>query len=415
MAAKKKAFEVLAIIPARGGSKSIPRKNAQLFAGYPLLAYSVAAALQSKLVTRTLISTDDEEMAQLGRDFGAEAPFLRPTEFAQDSSTDMSLFRHALKWLADEEGYKPDMVVQLRPTSPLRPPGLVDRAVETLLKHPKADSARGVIASGQNPYKMWSVTAEGSMEPLLKAKGIAEPYNAPRQKLPSTYWQTGHVDAIRTSTILKKNSLSGESIWPVMIDSRYAVDIDTLNDWRRGEWLARSGELDLVWPGKPRRPYPKQVKLLVMDFDGVITDNRVWTDETGKEAVMANRSDGLGLEHLQKSGVDIFVISMESNPTVARRCEKLGIGYKKGIENKAAALKELLAERQISAEHTLFLGNDTNDLQCLPLVGCFVAVADSHPEVLRQADQQLSLPGGYGAVRELCDLIITINSQKEDE
>lgn len=415
MSAKKKSSEVLAIIPARGGSKSIPRKNAQLFAGYPLLAYSVAAALQSKNVTRTIITTDDEEMARMGRELGAEAPFLRPAEFAHDNSVDMTLFTHALKWLADEEGYKPDVVVQLRPTSPLRPPDLVDRAVEILLKHPKADSVRGVIPSGQNPYKMWSVTADGPMQSLLKAKGIDEPYNAPRQKLPSTYWQTGHVDAIRTSTILKKRSLTGETIWPVIIDPRYAVDIDTMNDWRRGEWLARSGELDMVWPGKPRRPYPKRVKLLVMDFDGVVTDNRVLTDQDGKEAVMSNRSDSMGLDLLQKSGVLAFVISKETNPVVAARCKKLGIGCKQGIDDKATAFKELLAERGVAAEQVVFVGNDTNDLPCFPLAGCAVAVADSHPSVLREADQQLSLPGGYGAVRELCDLIMTINSQKEDE
>lgn len=414
MSAKKKT-EVLAIIPARGGSKSIPRKNAQLFAGYPLLAYSVAAALQADSVTRVIISTDDEEMAQMARDLGAEAPFLRPGELAQDNTLDLPVFQHALKWLAKEEGYKPDVVVHLRPTSPLRPADLVDRAVKTLLSHAKADSVRGVVPSGQNPYKMWSVSTQGSMEPLLKAKGITEPYNAPRQKLPSTFWQTGHVDAIRAGTILKKNSMTGDAIWPVVIDPRYAVDIDTMNDWRRGELLAASGELEMVWPGKARRPFLKEVKMLVMDFDGVLTDNRVWTDETGKEAVMANRSDGLGLEMLQKSGVEVFVISMENNPTVARRCEKLGIGYKKGIENKGPALQELLAERKIAPEHIVFVGNDTNDLPCFSLVGCAVAVADSHPAVLRHADVLLTKPGGHGAVRELCDLIMAINSQRKNE
>jgi N-acylneuraminate cytidylyltransferase len=417
MAAKKKSHpaEILAIVPARGGSKSIPRKNAQLFAGYPLLAYSVAAGLRAQHVTRTIISTDDEEMAQLARQFGAEAPFLRPAEFAQDNSTDMSLFTHALDWLAKNEGYKPDIVVQLRPTSPLRQPGLVDRAIETLLQHPKADSARGVIPSGQNPYKMWSIGAEGELQPLLKAKGLTEPYNAPRQKLPPTYWQTGHIDAIRTSTILKKHSLTGEEIWPVLIDPRYAVDIDTLNDWRRGEWLARSGELDIVWPGPARRPYPRRVELLVMDFDGVLTDNRVWTDQNGAESVTSNRSDSMGLELLQASGVPAFVISKETNPVVAERCKKIGIGYKQGIDDKASAFKALLAERGVPAERTVFAGNDVNDLPCFPLAGCAVAVADSHPDVLRQADQQLSLPGGHGAVRELCDLIMAINSKKEDE
>ncbi len=407
---------MLVIIPARGGSKSIPRKNAQLFAGYPLLAFSVAAGLRAKGVTRVIISTDDEAMAETARKLGAEAPFLRPTELAQDDTLDLPVFQHALKWLAEEESYRPHIVVQLRPTSPLRPPNLVDRAVKTLLDHPKADSARGVVAAGQNPYKMWSVSASGALQPLLKTKGMAEAYNAPRQKLPATYWQTGHVDAIRSATILKKGSMSGDMIWPVVIDSRYTVDIDTPNDWRRAEWLATSGELDLVWPGKVPRPFPKQVKMLVMDFDGVLSDNRVWTDETGKESIAANRSDGLGIEMLQQAGgVDIFVISREENPVVARRCEKLGIGYKKGVQSKRDALQQLLAERKISAEQVVFLGNDTNDLPCFPLVGCAAAVADSHPDVLQQADLRLSKKGGYGAVRELCDLILQANSRRKSE
>jgi N-acylneuraminate cytidylyltransferase len=406
--------EVLAIIPARGGSKSIPRKNARLFAGQPLLAFSVAAAQQADAVTRTLISTDDAEMAKMARQFGAEAPFLRPTEIAQDSTLDLPVFQHALQWLAKNEGYKPDIVVQLRPTSPLRPPGLVDEAVRLLLAHPKADSVRGVVPSGQNPHKMWTFTAGGPMLPLLKAKSVAEPYNAPRQKLPATYWQTGHIDAIRAATILKKDSMSGEEIWPLVIDSRYAVDIDTLNDWRRGEWLATSGELDLVWPGVRPRPYPKQVKLLVMDFDGVLSDNRVWTDQDGKESVASNRSDSMGLDLLRKSGVQAYVLSREENPVVARRCEKLGIGYKQGVKEKGEALLQLLTELNVAAEHTIFVGNDTNDLPCFPLVGCAVAVADSHPDVLRQADQRLTRKGGHGAVRELCDLILAINAQKEN-
>jgi len=412
----KKRPEVLAIIPARSGSKSIPRKNAQLFAGHPLLAFSVAAGLRAKSVSRVIISTDDEAMAEMARRLGAQALFLRPSELGQDDTLDLPVFQHALNWLAEEEGYKPDILVQLRPTSPLRPPDLVDRAVKTLLEHPKADSARGVVLAGQNPYKMWFIGASGELEPLLKVKGIAEPYNAPRQKLPPTYWQTGHVDAIRAATILKKDSMSGEVIWPVVIDARYTVDIDTPNDWRRAEWLATSGELELVWPGKAPRPFPKQVKMLVMDFDGVLSDNRVWTDETGKESIAANRSDGLGIEMLQEAGgVEIFVLSREENPVVARRCEKLGIAYKKGVQNKGEALQQLLAERKIYAEEVVFLGNDTNDLPCFPIAGCAVAVADSHPDVLKRADLRLSKRGGYGAVRELCDLILQTNLRKKSE
>ncbi len=410
MSAKKP--EVLAIIPARGGSKSIPRKNALPFLGHPLLAYSVAAGLQARRVTRTIISTDDAEMAELARQYGAEAPFLRPAELAQDSTQDLPVFQHALEWLAENENYRPEVVVQLRPTSPVRPHGLVDEAVEILLGQPAADSVRGVVPSAQNPYKMWRIAEDQPMQPLLTVEANPEPYNSPRQVLPSTYWQTGHVDAIRAATILQ-GSMSGASIWPVHIDPRYTVDIDTYNDWKRAEWLAASGELDLVWPGSSRRPLPAEVRLLVLDFDGVMTDNRVWVDQDGREQVAANRGDGLGLLQLRKAGVQTLVMSMETNPVVARRCEKLGIEYYQGIEDKATLLKKILAEKQIAAENTVYIGNDTNDLPCFPLVGCAVAVGDSHPAVLRQADRVLIYPGGRGAVRELCDLILE-NLPKEN-
>lgn len=396
--------EVLAIVPARSGSKSIPRKNAKLFHGHPLLAYSIAAALHAKSVSRVIVSTDGEDLAGIARQYGAEAPFLRPAQIAQDDTLDLPVFQHALRWLAENEKYHPDIVVQLRPTSPLRPPGLVDGAVKILMEHKEADSVRGVVPAGQNPHKMWTLSNGGALQPLLKIKGVGEPYNTPRQGLPATYWQTGHIDAIRAATILKKDSMSGETIWPVLIDAQYGMDIDTLNDWRRAEWLA--AEMDIVRPGKAPRLLPEKIKLLVMDFDGVLTDNRVWNNEEGKEHVAANRSDGLGIETLLKSGVKAVVISMEENPVVARRCEKMGIPYKKGIENKGPALLEVLAELRVSADEAVFLGNDTNDLPCFPLVACGIAVADAHPAVLREADLVLSRRGGHGAVRELCDLIL---------
>ena len=144
--------EVLAIVPARGGSKSIPRKNIRSFAGHPLIAYSIAAGLKAQIVTRVIISTDDEEIARVARRYGAETPFLRPPELAQDQTTDLPVFQHALQWLAENEGYHPDIVVQLRPTSPIRPPDCVDRAVKILMDFPETDSVRGVVPSGQNPY-----------------------------------------------------------------------------------------------------------------------------------------------------------------------------------------------------------------------------------------------------------------------
>lgn len=229
--------EVLAIIPARGGSKSIPKKNIKLLHGIPLIAYSIAAGLRAKLVDRVIVSTDDAEIAQIARDWGAETPFTRPTEISQDSTPDLPVFEHALKWLSEHEKYNPDIVVHLRPTSPIRPHGLVDDSIEILLKNPEADCVRGVVTAGQNPYKMWRLTDRGSMEPLIKVEGISEAYNAPRQTLPPVYWQTGHIDTIRAATILKKGSMSGEKIYPIIIDSRFTVDIDTESDWLQAEWL----------------------------------------------------------------------------------------------------------------------------------------------------------------------------------
>ncbi len=241
-------IKVLAIIPARGGSKSIPRKNIRDFAGWPLIAWSIAAAKQSKLTTRIIVSTDDEEIAAVARKFGAETPFLRPAEFAQDHTPDLPVFVHALEWLDKNEGYRPDVVVQLRPTSPIRPYELVDKAIEVLLAHADADSVRGVVLAEQSPYKMWRATDEDSpMKNLLDVDGIEEPYNAPRQILPPVYWQTGHIDVIRASTIIK-GSMSGMNIYPLIIDPIYSVDIDTQSDWIRAEWLMSQLDLSVVRP-----------------------------------------------------------------------------------------------------------------------------------------------------------------------
>lgn len=243
-----KGAPVLAIIPARGGSKSTPGKNIKLLNGIPLIAYSIAAALQAKVVSRVIVSTDDEEIAQIARGFGAEVPFIRPGKLALDDTPDLGVFEHALRFLKEHENYIPDMIVQLRPTSPFRPPVFVDKAVEILLKDRTADCVRAVVPSGQNPYKMWRFDKKGHMKPLLKAPGIAEAFNMPRQKLPATYWQTGHVDVIRYKTIMTKGSMTGGRILPLLLDPRYAIDIDTESDWSRAEWLMDHLELPIVRP-----------------------------------------------------------------------------------------------------------------------------------------------------------------------
>jgi N-acylneuraminate cytidylyltransferase len=403
--------EVLAIIPARGGSKGIPRKNIREFCGYPLISYSIAAALQAETVTRVIVSTDDAEIAAVAREWGAETPFLRPAEFAQDKTTDLPVFEHALKWLADNENYQPEVVVQLRPTSPIRPKTMVDAAVRILLENAGADSVRGIVPAGQNPHKMWRLPAgeNGPMQNLLAVEGIAEPYNAPRQILPDVFWQTGHIDAIRPAVILN-GSMSGKTVFPLLVDPNFTVDLDNLRDWVRAEWLATFGGLEMVWPGRAKRPMPDHVDLLVLDFDGVVTDNRVWVDENGHEMVAAYRSDSLIMRRLKQAGTDVMILSSEVNPVVAARARKMKVEAIHGVDqdDKSVVLKNFLETRKIDPAKVVYMGNDLNDLTSFALVGWAVAVANAQPEVLRAADFVTTKAGGHGAVREICDLILSV-------
>ena len=400
---------ILALIPARGGSKGIPRKNIKDFAGYPLIAWSIAAGLQAKSVSRVIVSTDDAEIAAVARECGAETPFLRPAELAQDRTTDFPVFEHALKWLEDIEGYKPEIVVQLRPTSPIRPKDMVDQAVGILVQHPEADSVRGVVPAAQNPHKMWRFNGyDAPMNPLLEVEGIAEPYNAPRQALPPVYWQTGHIDAIRATTISRKHSLTGGVVYPLVIDPRYTVDIDTPADWEKYQALVYSG-LEMVMPeGKSRRPMPRRVELVICDFDGVITDNRVWVDQDGRETVAAFRSDSPRIRELRERGTDLMILSSEPNPVVKARAKKMGVEaiHGIGIQDKGRVMRDVLAQKNIPAENVIYIGNDHNDLPCFEVAGWSVAVADAYPEVIRAADYVLNARGGHGALREVCDLIL---------
>ncbi len=396
--------EVLALIPARGGSKGVPGKNIKPLGGYPLISFSIAAAHRADLVNRTIVSTDAPEIAAVAQQYGAEVPFLRPAEFARDDTPDLPVFQHALRWLEEQEGYRPQLVVQLRPTSPFRPPEMVDRAVQRLLAHPDADSLRGVVPAKQNPYKMWQIDQKGFLLPILETE-FQEPFNMPRQKLPPTYWQTGHIDVIRSDTILA-GSMSGSRIISHRIDARFSVDLDNLKDWQRSAWMLEDLFDQIVIPPGKIFPFPEKVSLLVLDFDGVMTDDRVYVDQQGKEMVAAHRGDGMGIALLKKAGVEVMILSTEKNPVVSARAAKLDLPVHQGIDEKGAALQALINEKGFNPEQVVYLGNDLNDLACFPLVGTAAAVADAHPLVRSQADLVLEKRGGEGAVRELCELIL---------
>ena len=148
--------------------------------------------------------------------------------------------------------------------------------------------------------------------------------------------------------------------------------------------------------------------MIITDFDGVMTDGRVWVDENGHETVAASRSDSMRIRQMRERGIEVMILSSEVNPVVTARAKKMGIEAIHGfsLSEKGEVLKKFLAEKNLDAAEVVFLGNDFNDLPCFEVAGWSVAVADAYPEVLRAADYVLKTPGGFGALRELCDLIL---------
>jgi len=223
---------VLAIIPARAGSKTIRHKNIQLVGGKPLIVHSIEHGLKSGLIDRVIVSTDSEEYAELARAAGAEVPFMRPEELAGDLSTDLETFKHALEWLKEHEDYHPEICVNLRPTFPLRNIEDIDAVVQTLRDREEIDSVRSVVPALHTPYKMWFTDEDGTLRPIIE-HDIDDAHNLPRQALPKTYLQNACIDAVRSSVILEKDSMSGDTIYGYHMEDFF--DIDTPEDLKRAD------------------------------------------------------------------------------------------------------------------------------------------------------------------------------------
>lgn len=235
-------MNILAIIPARGGSKGIPGKNIKMMAGKPLIVWAIEAAKKSKLLTRVIVSTDDEKIAEAAREYGAEVPFLRPKEIAQDLSTDVEFLLHALDWLKEKENYEPEIVLRLPPTSPLRTAANIDEGIQKLIDTPEADASRPIIETPKHPYKFWKISADGKwLEPFLDKNitGFDEPQNLPRQLFPKVYMHTGAMDVIRTKTVREQKSTSGKKLTYFFMKPEESINIDHPIDFEFAEFLLR--------------------------------------------------------------------------------------------------------------------------------------------------------------------------------
>ena len=219
---------IISIIPARGGSKGVPGKNIRLLDSKPLIAYSIKASLNSALITRTIVSTDSEEIAEIARQYGAEVPFIRPKRIAGDHSTDYEFFKHAIDWFEQNEGFVPDYFVHLRPTTPLRDPKQIDKAIELFINNPNATALRSVHKMPETAYKSFEIENN-----ILKTIGTGvysiDNANNARQSFPDTYYANGYVDVIKSCFVIENKLIHGNHVMPFITD--VVVEVDTHEDF----------------------------------------------------------------------------------------------------------------------------------------------------------------------------------------
>ncbi|TDU28929.1 CMP-N-acetylneuraminic acid synthetase [Panacagrimonas perspica] len=313
---------VLAIIPARSGSKSVPHKNIRPFRGKPLIAHSIEQGLAAHNVDRVLVSTDSADYARVARDHGAEAPFLRPADIAQDLSTDLEVFLHALKWLEQEENYRPELCLHLRPTYPLRDVADIEGAVAMLLERPDVDSVRSVTLAPHTPYKMWRLDeASGLLRPLLESD-IPDAHNVARQALPPVYLQNAAIDVVRAEVLLNARSMTGSRILPYRMSEIH--DIDTEFDFAAAAWNA-SGALP---SGKT---FVFSLSALVADG----TEDKLGTSTPNPATIaVVNRLHSLGNTVLVSTTRDP---GSDAAAEAAQRLDQWGVKYHRIVGGKPRA------------------------------------------------------------------------------
>ncbi|MGW5178196.1 cytidylyltransferase domain-containing protein [Streptomyces sp. NPDC004082] len=412
---------VLAVIPARGGSKGVPAKNLAPVGGVPLVARAVRECRSARLVTDVVVSTDDTAIAAAARAAGAEV-VLRPAAMAGDTATSEAAVLHAMDAHETLHGAAVDVVLLVQCTSPfivredidgvVR--AVVDKGADTALTvapfhgfvwrdgddEPTAPAAPGTARTA----------AVGGTDTLLAGTATSGGYGINhdksfrprRQDRPQDLLETGAVYGMDAAGFRTAGHRFFGRTELVRTDPARVLEIDDPHDLARARALA-----PLFDAGRPGAlPTAEDIDAVVLDFDGTQTDDRVLIDSEGREFVSVHRGDGLGVAALRRSGLSMLILSTEQNPVVAARARKLKIPVLHGIDRKDLALKQWCEEQGIAPERVLYVGNDVNDLPCFALVGWPVAVASAHDVVRGAARAVTTVPGGDGAIREIASWIL---------
>lgn len=380
---------VVAVIPARGGSVGVPRKNIARVGGVPLVARAVGAATRATLVNSVIVSTDDDAIAEVAASAGAVI-VRRPAELASGEASSESALLHSLDSLEAE----PEVLVFIQATSPFIDPARIDAAVQRVLS-----GRDDVVFSGVESYHFaWSLADARSLADA-SATGIGhDPAHRPRrQDRAPHYIETGAFYVLRVAGFREAQHRFFGRIGIELVAESSAIEIDT------PEQLAVARELARIHDGVE----PIDVDAVVTDFDGVHTDDSASIGIDGDERVTVSRSDGMGVRLLREAGIPVLILSTERHGIVAARASKLGVEVLHGVDDKAAALAAWAEARGILPSRIAYLGNDINDLGALSLAGWPVAVADAHPDVLSSARLVLNRRGGRGAVRQLAELVLS--------
>ena len=386
---------VLAVIPARGGSKGVPGKNMAPVGDAPLITRAVRECRAAKLLTAVVVSTDDERIATAAHAAGAEV-IERPAQISSDTATSESAVLHAMDVYQERHGVTVDVVLLVQCTSPFLTSEEVDGVAAAVLDG--ADTALTVA-----PFHgfVWRE------DPGAGAHGVNhdKSHRPRRQDRPEDLLETGAAYAMRADGFRRARHRFFGRTALVRTDPARVLEVDDQHELARARALAPLLDGDRA-AGAGRLPTRDDVDAVVMDFDGTHTDDRVYVDTDGRETVAVHRGDGLGVAALRRAGLPLLILSTEENPVVAARARKLRVPVRHGVDRKDLALKQWCEERGVAPERVLYVGNDVNDLPCFDLVGWPVAVADAHDAVRDAARAVTAVPGGAGAIREIAGWLL---------
>jgi N-acylneuraminate cytidylyltransferase len=383
----KKKLSCIAIIPARGGSKTIPGKNLINFAGKPLLAWTIEQARSSCLIFDVCVTSDSSEILNVAKEYGAST-IMWPKRIAGDRTSSESALLHAMKNLK----VKPDYIVFLQASAPLRKAADINNAINKIIR----DGADSLLSLTQVQEFIWYKTARGFKSLTFDSKNRKR-----RQDIKPIYYENGSIYIFKPRVLEKYGNHLAGKISVYMMEPWQRADIDGCLTLRWCEQLF----CDYILQSSSKAISRSGVELIVYDFDGVMTDNKVIIDRFGNETVKTNRSDGLAVSKIRDMGIKQLILSLEKNPIVKKRSKKLGLVCLQGQEDKKKVLKEYLTLNNIDRNKVVFIGNDINDAEVMSYVGYPIAPNDACTCVKKIAKIITKAKGGDGVVREMLNIL----------